>query len=323
MSSEHRVYITRRLSEVGLAPLRAAGLAVVMRPGSTPVPRAELLEAVAGASALVSLMSDRVDAELLDAAGPRLRVVANYAVGYDNVDVAECLRRGVVVTNTPDVLTHATADHAFALLLAVARRLRDGDELVRSGGWAGWEPTQLLGRQVSGAVLGVVGMGRIGAAVAARGRAFGMQVLYHNRRPAPDTERATGARYVSLETLLATSDFVSLHCPLTPETHHLLDAAALARMKRTAVLVNTARGAIVDEAALVVALSTGVLWGAGLDVYEHEPQVTPGLSALSNVVLAPHTGSATSSVREGMARLCAEAVVTVLGGGTPPSTVTV
>jgi glyoxylate reductase len=306
-----------------LAPLRATGLDVVMRPAATPVPRAELLAAVAGASALVSLLSDRVDAELLDAGGPRLKVVANFAVGHDNIDVAECTRRGIVVTNTPDVLTDATADHAFALLLAVARRVREGDELVRSGAWTGWEPAQLLGRQVSGSVLGIVGMGRIGAAVAARGRAFGMRVIYHNRRPAPETERATGASLVTLEELLSTSDFVSLHCPLTPETHHLLDAAALAVMKPTAVLVNTARGAIVDEAALAEALATGALWGAGLDVFEHEPRVTPGLSALTNVVLAPHTGSATGTVRDEMARLCAEAVVTVLSGATPPNTVTV
>jgi glyoxylate reductase len=293
-----------------------------MRPESTPIPRAELLTAVSGAAALVSLMSDRVDAELLDAAGPRLRVVANFAVGHDNIDVTECTRRGVVVTNTPDVLTDATAEHAFALLLAVARRLREGDQLVRSGDWAGWEPTQLLGRQVSGAVLGIVGLGRIGAAVAARARAFGMEVLYHNRRPAPELERATGARMASFAELLSNSDFVSLHCPLTPATHHLVDADALALMKPTAVLVNTARGAIVDEAALITALSTGALWGAGLDVFEHEPRLTPGLAELPNVVLAPHTGSATEAARDAMARLCAEAVVTVLGGGLPPNTVT-
>lgn len=293
-----------------------------MRPESTPAPRAELLASVVGTSALISLMSDRIDVELLDAAGPTLRVVANYAVGYDNIDVSECRRRGVTVTNTPDVLTDATADQAFALLLAVARRLREGDALVRSGAWTGWEPSQLLGQQVSGAVLGIVGMGRIGTAVATRGRAFGMRVLYHNRRAAPEAEEATGARLVSLEELLSRSDFVSLHCPLTPRTHHLLDATALALMQRSAVVVNTARGAIIDEAALLDALTSGALWGAGLDVFEHEPSVTAGLTTLPNVVLAPHTGSATEAVREGMARLCAEAVVTVLGGGVPPNVVT-
>src|SRR5690606_3897673 len=179
-----KVYVTRQLSEVGLAPLRAAGLDVVMRRESYPVPRSELLAGATGATALVSLMSDQVDAELLDTAGPQLRIVANYAVGYDNIDVAECHRRGIVVANTPDVLTDATADHAFGLLLAVARRLREGDQLVRSGQWTGWEPDQLLGRHVTGAVLGIVGMGRIGTAVAVRARAFGMTVLYHNRSAA-------------------------------------------------------------------------------------------------------------------------------------------
>ena len=286
------------------------------------MPRPELLAGVTGAFGLVTLLSDKVDTELLDAAGPGLRVVANYAVGYDNIDIAECRRRGIVVANTPDVLTDATADHAFALLLAVARRLREGDLLVRSGAWTGWEPDQLLGQQVAGRVLGIVGMGRIGTAVAVRARAFGMQVLYHNRRPAPEAEQATGARLVGLEELLAGSDFVSLHCPLTPATHHLLDTAALALLKPSAVLVNTARGPIVDEAALLAALRSGALWGAGLDVFEHEPAVTAGLEALPNVVLAPHTGSATVVVRQGMARLCAEAIVSVLGGSVPPNAVT-
>ncbi|HLU81877.1 MAG TPA: D-glycerate dehydrogenase [Trueperaceae bacterium] len=317
-----KVYVTRQLSEVGLAPLRAAGLDVVMRRESYPVPRSELLAGATGATALVSLMSDQVDAELLDTAGPQLRIVANYAVGYDNIDVAECHRRGIVVANTPDVLTDATADHAFGLLLAVARRLREGDQLVRSGQWTGWEPDQLLGRHVTGAVLGIVGMGRIGTAVAVRARAFGMTVLYHNRSAAPEAERATGARPVSLAELLSASDFVSLHCPLTPATHHLLDAAALALMKPTAVLVNVARGAIIDEVALLQALRSGALWGAGLDVYEREPEVTAGLQELPNVVLAPHTGSATGATRDAMALLCAEAVVTVLEGGTPPNAVT-
>lgn len=309
------------MSEAGLAPLRAAGLDVVMRRATGPVPRAELLAAVRGVAALVSLMSDSVDDELLDAAGGSLRVVANYAVGYDNIDVGACAARGVVVCNTPDVLTDATADHAFALLLGVARRLLDGDRLVRSGTWSGWEPDQLLGRQVAGATLGIVGMGRIGAGVATRAAAFGMRVLYHNRNRSPELERRTGAAPASLDELLATSDFVSLHCPLTPATHHLIDARALALMKTTAVLVNTARGPVVDEAALVEALEAGRLWGAGLDVFEREPQVAARLRDLPNVLLAPHTGSATDVARDGMARLCAEAIVTVLAGGTPPNVV--
>ena len=292
-----------------------------MRDGTGPMPRPDLLAAVEGVDALISLMSDRVDEELLDAAGAGLRVVANYAVGYDNIDVAACGRRGVVVTNTPDVLTDATADHAFALLLGVARRLLEGDDLVRSGGWTGWEPGQLLGRHVTGATLGIVGMGRIGAAVARRAAAFGMSVVYHNRRRSPEVEALTGARLVSLDELLRTSDFVTLHCPLTEETHHLIDAEALRSMKRTAVLVNTARGPVVDEEALAEALEAGELWGAGLDVFEREPLVTERLVRLPNVLLAPHTGSATVVARDGMARLCAQAVVTVLAGGIPPNVV--
>lgn len=292
-----------------------------MRDGTGPMPRADLLAAVEGVDALISLMSDRVDEELLDAAGAGLRVVANYAVGYDNIDVAACGRRGVVVTNTPDVLTDATADHAFALLLGVARRLLEGDDLVRSGGWTGWEPGQLLGRHVTGATLGIVGMGRIGAAVARRAAAFGMSVVYHNRRRSPEVEALTGARLVSLDELLRASDFVTLHCPLTEATHHLIDSEALRSMKRTAVLVNTARGPVVDEEALAEALEAGELWGAGLDVFEREPLVTERLVRLPNVLLAPHTGSATVVARDGMARLCAQAVVTVLAGGIPPNVV--
>src|SRR5690606_15880175 len=205
-------------------------------------------------AALITLMSERVDDELLEVAGPQLRVVANYAVGYDNIDVAACRRNGVVATNTPGVLTGATADMAFALLLAVARRLREGDELVRSGEWTGWQPLQLLGAQVSGATLGIVGLGRIGRAVARRARGFDMTVRYHNRNRDEDAESDLGVRYVSLDELLELSDFVSLHAPLTQETRHMLAAAELRRMKPSAVLINTARGAVVDEADLVEAL---------------------------------------------------------------------
>lgn len=279
--------------------------------------REELLAAVPGAAALVTLVSDRVDAELLEAAGPQLAVVANYAVGVNNIDFAACRERGVKVSNTPDVLTDATADLAFALLLATARRLREGDLLVRSGTWTGWQPEQLLGLSVAGATLGLVGMGRIGGAVAQRAAGFGMKIRYHNRSPAPDLEARTGARPANLEELLRESDFVSLHCPLTEETHHLIDAAALALMKPTAVLINTARGPVVDEAALATALERGDIWGAGLDVFEHEPAVDERLLSLDNVLLAPHLGSATEEARTAMARLCAEAVVAVLAGREP------
>lgn len=267
-------------------------------------------------------MSDRVDDELLRAAGPQLLVVANYAVGYDNIDLDACHRHGVIATNTPGVLTDATADMAFALLLAVARRLREGDEMVRSGRWSGWQPLQLLGAQVAGATLGIVGLGRIGRAVARRARGFGMDVLYHNRRADPAAEGELGARYASLVELLERSDFVSLHAPLTPETRHMIGAEELRRMKPSAVLVNTARGAVVDEAALVQALRDGTIAGAGLDVYEEEPVVHPGLAPLHNVLLAPHLGSATLETRTAMALMCSRAVVDVLQGRQPPNAIT-
>ncbi len=319
--SAPRVLVTRRLPEAGLAPLREAGLDVDVHDADTAIPRDELLRRAAGAAALVTLMSERVDDELLDAAGPRLRVVANYAVGYDNVDVAACAARGVAVTNTPDVLTDATADLAFALLLAAARRLVEGDALVRSGTWTGWQPGQLLGRQVSGRALGLVGLGRIGGAVARRARGFGMRLAYHNRRRDEAAEAELGAVYLPLDELLATSDFVSLHVPLTPATRHLIGARELALMKPTAVLVNTARGPVVDEAALVDALREGRLFAAGLDVFEREPEVHPGLPGLANVVLAPHVGSATVETRTAMALACSRAVVDVLQGRTPPNLV--
>ena len=276
---------------------------------------AYLPEALAEAEALVCLLTHRIDAALLDRA-PRLRVVANYAVGHDNVDLAAATARGIAVTNTPDVLTEATADLAFALLLAAARRLGEGERLVRAGRWTGWEPGQLLGTDVWGRTLGIVGLGRIGAAMARRGRGFGMPILYSQRHPAPP-EVAAGAEHVPLDELLARADAISIHCPLTPATRHLIDAAALARMKPTAILVNTARGPIIDEAALADALAAGRIAGAGIDVFEREPEIHPGLLASERAVLAPHLGSATTTARRRMAELCARAVRSVLAGQRP------
>ncbi|HEX6927335.1 MAG TPA: D-glycerate dehydrogenase [Longimicrobiaceae bacterium] len=274
-------------------------------------------EHLAEAEALIALLTVRVDERLLQRA-PKLRIVANAVVGYDNVDVEACRARGVVVTNTPDVLTDATADLAMALLLATVRRLPQAERSLRAGEFRGWGFWDYLGGDLQGAILGILGMGRIGQAVARRARAFGMRIQYTNRSPVdPKVELELEARRVNWDTLLTTSDVLSLHAPATPETRHLLDAAALARMKPGSYLVNTARGTLVDETALVRALRDGPLAGAGLDVYEREPEVEAGLLELDNVVLLPHIGSATRATRESMASLAARNVRSVLTGGGP------
>ena len=272
----------------------------------------------AGADAVVALITTRVDEAFLDAVGPGLRVVANVAVGFNNIDVAACRRRGVVVTNTPGVLTDATADIAMALILMSTRRLGEAERWVRSGRPWQWGMDWFLGAGVQGAQLGIVGLGQIGAATARRAKAHGMRIAYANRRPAdPAVVAELDAERLELDELFATSDVVSLHCPATPETHHLVDAARLASMRPTAFLVNTARGTVVDEAALVAALEAGTIAGAGLDVYEDEPAVHPGLGALENVVLLPHVGSATVATRTAMALLAARNAIAVLSGQEP------
>jgi glyoxylate reductase len=266
-----------------------------------PLEREELLRRAVGCGGMMLMLTDRVDDELLDAAGPQLQIIANYAVGVNNVDLDACRRRGVVVSNTPDVLTETTAELTIAMILALLRRVTEGDRLIRRGEDWIWAPNLMLGRGLGGLALGLVGHGRIGQAVERLAFAHGMRVVYSSRR-----------RGQPLDTLLSTADVVSLHLPLTDETHHLIDAAALALMKPTAVLVNTSRGPIVDEAALVEALTKGRIAGAALDVFEHEPKVHPGLLGLENVVLVPHLGSATEETREAMGMLCVEALRAVL-----------
>jgi glyoxylate reductase len=279
---------------------------------------AELHELVAGAEAVVTMLHDRVDGAFLDAAGPQLKVVANVAVGYDNVDVDAADERDVLVTNTPGVLTDATADLAIALMLAVTRRLGEGERLIRSGeGWA-WAIDFMLGTSLQGKLLGIVGYGAIGRATAARARAFGMRIAYTQRHEAGD---AADAEYLELDELLARADVVSLHVPLTPSTRHLIDADRLAAMRAGAYLVNTARGPVVDEAALARALADGVIAGAGLDVFEEEPDVHPELLELDNAVLVPHLGSATVETRTAMAELAARNAAAVLRGEDPPTPV--
>jgi glyoxylate reductase len=305
----------------GQAPemLAAAG---EVRSGSDAerMEREDLLALVEGVDVMVTMLYDRVDDELLDAAGPRLRGVCNVAVGFDNVDLVACARRGVLVTNTPGVLDDATADIAFGLILAATRRLGEGERLIRAGRPWQWGMGFMLGHDLRGARLGIVGLGGIGSRVAHRGRAFGMEIAYTSRRESPHAAELEATR-LDLDELLATADVVSLHAPLTPATRHLIGARELALMKPTATLVNTARGAVVDEAALAAALGEGAIAAAGLDVFEDEPRVHPALLELENVVLVPHLGSATVETRAAMAELAARNAIAVASGGEPPTPV--
>src|SRR5215216_6622597 len=287
--------------------------------GEGVMPRAELLDRAEGKAGLVAMLTDRVDGELLDRAGPRLRVVANFAVGHDNLDLEACTARGVLATNTPDVVTEATADLAWALLLAAARRVAEGDRFLRARRPWIWGPEFFLGFEVHGKTLGVVGLGRIGRAVARRAAGFAMPVLYTARRRLPDEEASLGVAWRELDELLAEADFVSLHTGLSPATRHLIGPERLVRLKPTAVLVNTARGPIVDEAALAAALAAGQLGAAGLDVFEREPEVHPGLLGLDNVTIVPHLGTATVETRVAMGMAAAANLLAALGGGRPPN----
>jgi glyoxylate reductase len=312
-----RIVVTRRIPEPAIELLEGAG-DVWVSPHDRPLATDELHAAVAGADGVVTLLHDRVDDAFLDAAGSRLRIVANAAVGYDNIDVPACARRGVFVSNTPGVLTEATADLAFALILMATRRLGEGERLIRARTPWSWSMFFMLGSGIQGKTLGVVGLGKIGLATARRARAFGMEIAYAGRRRAPaEIETELAARFLPLEELLAQADVVSLHCPLSAETHHLIDAEALGRMKPSAYLVNTTRGPVVDEAALAEALRAGTIAGAGLDVFEREPEVHEALLGLENVVLIPHLGSATVETRTAMGVLAARNVVAVLGGDAP------
>lgn len=314
-----RVVVTGRVPEAALELLRAEH-EVDAWTGPESIGREELLRRVAGADAIVSLLTERIDAELLDAAGPQLKVVANVAVGYDNIDVPACTGRGIVATNTPGVLTEATADIAFGLILMATRRLGEGERLIRAGQPWKWGMFFLLGSSLQGKTLGVVGMGGIGQATARRAKAFGMDVVYQSRSEIdPAIAAELGARRVDLDELLTVSDVISLHCPYGPATHHLIGAEQLAAMKSSTYLVNTARGPIVDESALAAALREGVIAGAGLDVFEKEPTVHPELLELENVTLVPHLGSATVETRTAMAVLAADNALSVLRGEQPPT----
>jgi glyoxylate reductase len=316
--SRPRIFITRRIPEAGLARLRA-GFDVVVNPDDRPLTTEELHRGVADADAAIGLLTDRIDAAFFDAA-PNLKGYANYAVGFDNIDVAEATRRGIPVSNTPDVLTMATAELAWTLLFAVARRVVETDAVMRSGVWTGWGPLQFIGADVSGRTLGIVGAGRIGTAMARMSAGFNMRVLYTSSSSRnEELERDLGARRVDFDELLCESDFISIHTPLRPSTRHLFNADAFHRMKNTAILINTGRGPVIKEDDLVAALRSGEIGGAGLDVYEMEPRMAEGLKDCPNTVLLPHIGSATHSTRDNMALLAAENIEAMLAGTKPPT----
>ncbi len=317
MSGE-KVLVTREIPEAGLRPLEEFDVTVL---SERPPERDELLEAARGIDGVLSTLTEKMDAEFMDAAGDALKVIANMAVGFDNVDIETAKERGIVVTNTPQVLNETTADTAFMLLLAAARRLGEGERIVRGGKWEAWGPKMLLGPDVWGKKLGILGFGRIGQAVARRARGFSMEILYAGRSRKEEAEEELGARYVDLDELLQECDFVSIHIPLTEETTHLIGGEELEKMKPEAVLVNTSRGLLIDEAALADALESKRIFAAGLDVYEEEPKVHPKLLELENVVLAPHIGSASIETRDKMAVTAAEDLRAVLRGEQPQNPV--
>jgi len=317
MSSRPRIYITRKIPAEAVEMLQAHFDVGMWESEEQVVPREVLVQEAARADGLLTMLSERVDDDLLDKA-PHLKVVANLAVGYDNIVVDACTRRGILVTNTPRVLTETTADLAWALLMAAARRIVEADRVVREGKWKSWAPMYMTGQDVHGATIGLIGMGAIGSAVARRARGFDMKILYHDPYRREDVERELGAEYRDLDSLLRESDFVVTMTPLTPETRGLIGERELSLMKSSAVLVNPSRGGVVDEDALYRALKEGRIWAAGLDVFAQEPvPPTHPLLTLPNVVVAPHIGSASIPTRKAMARLCAQNLIAALTGGTP------
>lgn len=314
------VYVTRMLPEQNMEDLRKC-FDVEVNPHDRELSKAELKEMVKGRDAVISLLTDVIDGEVLDAAGAQLKIVANYAVGFNNLDLAAATQRGVILTNTPGVLDDATATLAFSLLLAVARRIPETDKYVRDGKWNGWSPTLFIGLDVDRRTLGIAGLGRIGQNLARKAKGFDMKIIYADFKRNMEFEKQFGATFVDKETLLRESDFLSLHVPLLPDTRHYIGSTELKMMKKTAVLINTSRGPVVDEAALVKALKEKEIWGAGLDVFENEPALAAGLSDLDNVVILPHIASATMETRIAMGNIAVENVIKVLGGQSPDTCV--
>lgn len=317
METKPLVAVTRKIPQAGLDLLQNYNLKI--NPHTRGLTPPELLRFVKGAAGILCLLTDKIDAKVMAAAGPHLKVVANYAVGFDNINLAAAKKAKIAVTNTPNVLNQAVAEHTFALLMAVARRIVESDKFVRARKYQGWEPELLLGRQLSGKTLGILGLGRIGSKVAQIGaQGYGMKIIYYDRgHTNRELDKRIGSAAVTVRKLLTSADFITLHVPLTRETRHLIGKRELASMKKTAILINTARGPVVDEQALAQALKRGVIWGAGIDVFEFEPKVTRQLLSLPNIVMTPHTASATAEARDAMAALAARNITAVLTGRPP------
>lgn len=318
-----RVFVTRPIPEVGIAMLEKQGFEVVMNPHDKVLSTEELKKAVIGFDAILSLLTDKINDSVLAAAGPQLRIVANYAVGFDNIDLQAAKNRNIFVTNTPDVLNRAVAEHTWALILSVARKVVQSDQFTREGKYRQWEPQSFLGHELEGQTLGIIGAGRIGFKVAEIGKlGFKMNIIYNDVKPNPKFEKNFQAHYGGIEYVLSNADVVSLHVPLLPSTRHLINGHRLQTMKKTAILVNTSRGPIIDEIALVSALKDKKIFGAGMDVFENEPELAPDLVKLDNVVLTPHIASATTKARNDMSKIAAENIIDVLAGKTPQNAVT-
>lgn len=317
-----KVFVTRKIPGNHLEKLKTAGYEVEVSGVDRPATEEELVEKVKGIDGLICLLTDRIDGDLMDAAGPQLKIISNYAVGFDNVDIKAAGDRGIVVCNTPsDEVNESVAEHTWALILALSRRVVEADETVRRGAYKGWEPDIFLGINLIGKTLGIIGLGRIGTMVARRAKGYNMTVLYNKHEPDPEAEKNLGVKFSDLDALLSTSDFVSLHVPLTDETRHMVNSGTLARMKKGAFLINTARGPVVSERDLVEALRSGQLNGAGLDVFDNEPNIDPELINMQNVVLTPHIASATREAREKMGEQATSAILDVLSGKKPQNLV--
>lgn len=324
MDIDMKIFVTRKIPELGIEKLKSAGHEVIVSEKDGVLTHEELISELQALNpdAVLSLLTDKIDATVYDAA-PNAKIFANYAVGFDNIDLNEAKQRGIAVTNTPDVLTEAVAEHTVALILAVGRKIVESDKFLRNGQYEGWDPMLLLGMEFKGKTLGIAGCGRIGQRVAEiMHKGFGMNIIYHDQRQNDQLESTLEANFVpNLDDLLAEADVVSIHLPSTPETNHLLNVERITKMKKTAILINTARGSIIDEAALAGALESGKIAGAGLDVFENEPSVNPSLLPLSNVVITPHIASATKEARDRMSVMAADNIIAVLDDQTPPNSV--